>query len=221
MTTCIVDGCDKPRFGHGWCNTHYMRWYRAKQPPRSKKPRPVSPIRECGVDGCTKPPVSRGWCHTHYLRWYKTGTTQLRSRSRPSEERFLLKVQKGESCWLWTAAKTHGYGLFWNGTRQVPAHKFSYEFYVGPVPEGLQLDHLCRVRACVNPLHLEPVTCRENLLRGAGRTAINAARTHCPYGHPYSGDNLYLKPNGNRECRTCNARRRAERTAVSQVRAER
>lgn len=110
-------------------------------------------------------------------------------------------------CWVWTACLGGGgYGKYWGGAtigRVMVAHRFAYESLVGPVPDGLQLDHLCRNRACVNPAHLEPVTVRENLLRGVGPSAQAALATHCPDGHPYSGENLYLSPRGDRGCKTC------------------
>jgi hypothetical protein len=131
---------------------------------------------------------------------------------RPSvEERFWAKVAFGAAggCWLWTGSKSTGYGLFAVGStldesrRKVRAHRWSYEALKGAIPAGLDLDHLCRVRACVNPDHLEPVTRGENARRGDAGAHL-AAKTHCPQGHPYSGDNLYIRPSdGARECRTC------------------
>lgn len=82
------------------------------------------------------------------------------------------------------------------------AHRVAYEMLVGPIPEGKQLDHLCRQRTCWNPAHLEVVTGRENTLRGVGRTAVNAAKTHCSRGHELAGDNLYVH-DGQRKCRAC------------------
>lgn len=113
------------------------------------------------------------------------------------EERFWSKVNKTEECWLWTAAVDKaGYGRF--GDRY--AHRYVYELKVGPVPQGLQIDHLCRVRHCVNPDHLEPVTQRENILRSPiSVAAVNARKTHCPRGHRYS----ILDNRGWRECRPC------------------
>ena len=119
-------------------------------------------------------------------------------------ERFWNKVDKTESCWLWKAALNNdGYGNFNLCGRGGIAHKLSYESLVGPVPDGLELDHLCRIRNCVNPAHLEPVTHKVNVQRGE-LYKVNASKTHCPHDHPYSGDNLYLHPVGQRVCRTCN-----------------
>lgn len=140
-----------------------------------------------------------------------------------TETRFWSKVNKSGPipdcrpdlgpCWIWTAALSYGYGQFWLDGRTQLAHRVAYEWLVGPIPDGLEPDHLCRVRRCVNSGHLEPVTRRENILRGVGPAttiARHRARTHCPQGHPYSGANLYVHPkNGNRDCRAC--RRAASR----------
>lgn len=90
--------------------------------------------------------------------------------------------------------------------RTVPAHRFAYELLVRPIPPGLVLDHECRVRHCVRPDHLTPVTNRENILRGVGASARCAAQTHCPAGHPYDEANTYVRPNGHRDCRECGRR---------------
>jgi len=123
---------------------------------------------------------------------------------RTASERFWSKVHKSEACWLWTAGTSHdGYGRFSVKGRNVYAHRWSYQVLVGPIPGGLEIDHLCRVHACVNPDHLEVVTRRENQLRGAGLAALCAQRTHCPKGHEYSGANTY-RHKGSRYCRECN-----------------
>ena len=80
-------------------------------------------------------------------------------------DRFWAKVDKGIFCWDWLGGKSNGYGRFWVEGRLVQAHRWAYETMVGPIPEGLTLDHLCRVRYCVNPSHLEPVTLGENIRR--------------------------------------------------------
>lgn len=120
-------------------------------------------------------------------------------------ERFWSKVEKTDTCWNWTGASIRGgYGmLLWRERRRL-AHRISYEIAHGdPVPDGLTVDHLCRNPRCVNPDHLEVVTNRENVLRGAGPTAINARKTHCVNGHALEGDNLLQRSDGGRRCREC------------------
>lgn len=124
--------------------------------------------------------------------------------ARPLEERIAEKfeIDADTGCWLWTAfCNPGGYGKIGLGRRNLLAHRAVYELVVGRIPEGLQLDHLCRVRHCVNPDHLEVVTSRENTLRGETLPAHNAAKTHCEEGHELGDD---------RVCREC-ARARARR----------
>jgi hypothetical protein len=107
-------------------------------------------------------------------------------------------------CWLWTGPLVDGYGQAQFEGRGQRIMRVIYRQLVGPIPEGLVLDHLCRVRRCVNPAHLEPVTNRENGLRGETIQARFFARTHCDNGHPFSGENLIIRPeNGSRRCRKC------------------
>ena len=123
--------------------------------------------------------------------------------------RFWAKVEKTDTCWLWTAGTGgYGYGSFnpdgrRDGPRRnVAAHLYAYRLLVGEVPEGLELDHLCRNKRCVNPAHLEPVTHRENVLRGTGPTAENAKKTTCVRGHDLT-DPANVYPGSNRKCVTC------------------
>ena len=128
-------------------------------------------------------------------------------------ERFWAKVHKTSTCWLWTGSRiSSGYGNFRgeNGCN-VLVHRFAYETLIGPIPDGLMLDHLCRNPACVNPAHLEPVPARENSLRGVGFAAENARKTHCVNGHPYDLLNTRIRPQGWRDCRVCHRLKERER----------
>lgn len=121
------------------------------------------------------------------------------------ERRFWTKVdiQGPSECWNWTACLMHnGYGQFrWQGQARA-AHRVAWVLVGNSIPEGMQMDHLCRNRRCCNPAHLEVVTQRENLLRGDTITARCAAKTHCPQGHPYDEANTIVY-RGNRQCRAC------------------
>lgn len=122
----------------------------------------------------------------------------------PPIERFWMKVSKTETCWLWLGAKRgKGYGAFALNNRMVAAHVWLWEQENGPVPNGMELDHLCRVHACVRPIHLEPVTPLENMRRGN----TNMTKTHCKWGHPFDAENTYHIPSGGRDCRQCRRRR--------------
>lgn len=124
----------------------------------------------------------------------------------PSVIRFWAKVNFGgqNGCWDWASSMYQsGYGRFMHGGKQFRAHRVAYEMNVGPAPIGFDVDHLCRNRRCVNPAHLELVTHQENVLRGSGPTAVNAAKTHCIHGHEFTPENTKVGPRGNRQCRAC------------------
>jgi hypothetical protein len=148
------------------------------------------------------------------------------------EERFRRFYAPGptDECWPWTGQTSKGHGVFRvNTQRRVTAQRFAYELHVGPIPDGLDIDHMCHNadascaggpncphRRCVNPAHLKPATRRDNTLRGRSFAAVEAAKTHCPSGHPLSGDNLY-EWRGTRHCRSCrrlNNRNRARRAVA-------
>lgn len=119
------------------------------------------------------------------------------------EERFWDKVQIGSGCWQWTAGCTEdGYPVFSIHGKSVRGHRFSYELTNGPIEDGLQVDHLCRNRGCVNPLHMEIVSPRENVLRSMSPAALNAAKEFCSRGHEFNEKNTYRYKN-KRTCRTC------------------
>lgn len=125
----------------------------------------------------------------------------------------VVNVRHGDwDCWMWQGGKTKaGYGMIWLGGKKEYVHRAIYQLLVGPIPDGLQLDHLCRNRACCNPKHLEPVTNRENCLRGMA-PLVNGqnsrSKTHCPAGHPYDAANTLIFRN-QRLCRACRSVRRA------------
>lgn len=134
--------------------------------------------------------------------------------------RFVEKIRVEGDCWIWYGARNDkgygnvGWGYIGHGRMpMVPAHRKVYELLVGPIPEGLEIDHLCRNPACVNPNHLEPVTHKENMARGT-----RANKTHCPRGHPLSGDNLhvYLRGPNQTTMRTCRACHRSHTRAHKQ-----
>lgn len=123
--------------------------------------------------------------------------------------RFWEKVDKTDDCWLWTGHTRGGYGRLKIGSKHRQAHRLAYEWLVGPIPEGkAHLDHLCRVRHCVNPAHLEPVTHRENVLRGESVVAKQARQTHCKRGHEFTEENINqarFRRTGHRLCEPCRA----------------
>lgn len=148
---------------------------------------------------------------------------------RPVIQRFLEKVAVNPEtgCWEWTGGiRPNGYGQFSAGRKEdgtASAHRVSYELFVGPIPPRLELDHLCRVRHCVNPKHLEPVTARENTRRSMSPHGINARKTHCKNNHLFDDGNTRIRPNGARVCRRCERERmreiRATRPRPSRARA--
>lgn len=180
-------------------------------------------MKTCSIPGCNAPSRARGWCQNHYARWFRTSTPLGFESGRvtigrpvgtrtPIEERLLAKTRKTRGCWLWEGSTTHDqYGQIWNGrynasgsARKDYVHRVAYELWVGPIPDGHEVDHTCRNVLCIRPEHLEAVTPEENLSR---RQNANALKTHCPKGHPYDERNTAIQDNGrggfHRVCRTC------------------
>lgn len=126
--------------------------------------------------------------------------------------RRLTQIGGSDECWPFIGRLKDGYGYIWHDGGARIAHRVAYAEMVGPIPDGYEVDHLCRSRSCVNPTHLEAVTQDENKRRTTG---YRYSKTHCPQGHPYSPENTYTTPNRDRQCRTCRAaRQRAARAAV-------
>lgn len=134
------------------------------------------------------------------------------------DERLERRIQRTASCWLWVGyTKPNGYGsLTLNGRTQY-AHRLVYEALVGSIPPGSELDHLCRVRHCVRPDHLQPVSRAENCYRGESIPGRRHRQTHCQHGHEFTPENTSRNSRGHRRCRACDAARarriRAERKA--------
>src|SRR3990167_4248135 len=180
----------------------------------------------CSIEDCPRPRRGRGWCGTHWLRWRKHGSPlaiDFPSRGKSLAEKFELAViRRSTGCWEWNGCfDPNGYTRLYHAHRGIFGHRFSYEQARGPIPIGMEIDHLCRNTGCTNPEHLEPVPHRINVLRGIGTPAVNAVKTACPRGHQYDTSNTIRYPDGRRWCRKCKnqqareyRRRRADSTLV-------
>lgn len=173
-------------------------------------------------DTCKAKPVhGQGRCRSCYTRAARAGElgpTRKASRTSVRERTQARVTIDPGGCWLMDGHLRHGYALMRDAEgKQRDAHRVVYEEYVGPIPEGLQLDHVCHTlaedcagghscphRRCVNPAHLEPVTHRENALRGVSFSAANAVKTHCANDHEYTPENTYYRTPTHRVCRICN-----------------
>lgn len=132
------------------------------------------------------------------------------------EQKYIPEPNSG--CWLWLGGVSAGYGMFWRGDRSVQAHRASWEFINGPIPEKMTIDHReCRLKLCVNPAHMVLCSQRENMLQPDGNGGINAAKTHCKNGHPFNWTNTHHYINSangrpRRACRACWKERNRERS---------
>lgn len=162
--------------------------------------------RICSVEGCGRPHVARGFCNRHWKHWRSTAdSTEVRKdrRRRGAPLYESIEYDPLTGCWMWTGARAGGYGIVKRTGSSRLVHRVVYELLHGPIPAGVEPDHLCRTPACVRPDHLELVDHRTNLLRGESPSAIHARKTHCIHGHPFSGENLYIDPKGARICLIC------------------
>ena len=171
-STCAVEACDSKRHCAGYCKMHYTRWRRHGDPAvRLRKESVPAGRPPCSVAGCEKESHARSLCPMHYQRMRQFGS--LESPMPTIHERFMAKVRKDESCWIWQASMDgKGYGqirVTRDGVeRLVQAHRLSYELFVGPIPDGKHVDHICHVIKCVNPAHLRTATVKENMEHRSG-----------------------------------------------------
>lgn len=151
--------------------------------------------RTCSIPDCNRPFYGRNRCKRHYMLAWKAG--ELRPLpQRTAEDRFWAKVEKTAACWLWTGSLNRGYGHFHvSRGSTTTGHRFAYELLVGPVPDGLELDHICKIKRCVNPAHLEPVPHIEN-----SRRATFEPVCRC-------GQEKYIDATNRPRCRECERRR--------------
>jgi hypothetical protein len=157
--------------------------------------------------------VSAKYCAMHASRLLRHGSFD---DPKPTlMDRFFACVAEDGECWRWIGyTGTHGYGVLSVEGRQRGAHRVAYELLRAEIPDGLQIDHLCRNPACVNPWHLEPVTPRVNTLRNSSPIAHQASRDSCPNDHEYTPENLRITPSGQRVCRICERNRDARKRAA-------
>ncbi|UIU47076.1 HNH endonuclease [Microcystis phage MinS1] len=167
--TCSVSDCNGKFLARGWCAKHYARWKRTGDPLTPGYGQPIQPCSIAGCDRAGTGPRGLGWCQTHYRRYQRHGSPYVASRIVGNNvARFESYLALGATpihapelgaCWLWTGASTKdGYGVM--EVQDLPtasAHRWSYRHHVGPLLDGLELDHLCRIRNCVNPWHLDQV----------------------------------------------------------------
>lgn len=169
-------------------------------------------MRSCTTKGCGRRERTLGWCNAHYEHWrlHDGRWPQSVDELHP----FWRHVRQEGECWIWHGSiAATGYGKY--GTVGLPAHRVAYELMVAEIPDGLHLDHLCRVRRCVNPAHLDPVTPKVNAVRRDAALGVGSAKTQCPSGHAYTPENTAHR-NGRRHCRACDRdRMRRRRTALS------
>ena len=208
---CSIEGCAQPHRARGLCGRHYTAAHRNQGG--------FDPVPLAAHGSLAR--YAKG-CRCESCRAASASYARQRRATRPNPRRLVpvpdltpdekqqiqgrieaKVVVTDAGCWEWLGTRSKsGYAsisIFGVSRR---AHRVLYEIVVGAIPDGLQLDHLCRVRHCVNPVHLEPVTPRENVLRGVGPSAQAAAREECIHGHAYTPENTYVW-RGHRACREC------------------
>jgi hypothetical protein len=212
------------RDSHGKFKKGMTSWLKGvkgvRQSPRTEfKPGELHPnwIKEriCKVINCESNIKSKGYCTKHYLRWWRYGdTSYVKNLKGKAIDRFYFMIDKTNTCWNWKGSLDKGgYGRIaddegWNDM----AHRWSYKNFVGDIPDGLVLDHICKNTKCVNPKHLRPVTHKQNIIDYGVSNAsfLNSQKTHCIHNHELSLDNIYIykgKRGATRVCKICHSKR--------------
>lgn len=158
----------------------------------------------CRVSDCPKRVLAHGYCRVHYERAKRNGNPYIDKKDPYLRFAASVDTLDPRHCWLWAKSLGNGYARFTVDGKHVYAHVWAYEQRHGPVPAGMQLDHVvCDTPRCVNPDHVVPATPRDNLMRGNFNAAVNARKTTCVHGHPFDDANTYWRPDGARGCRRC------------------
>jgi len=209
---CSVEGCGRSHYSKGYCRSHHFRW-REHGDPLQK------PL--CRIETCRRKVLARDLCKPHYRYLMAHGepvpAALLSELSDLDRFRTFVSVEPN-GCWRWTGHTIYGYGQFHVANHQRRAHRFAYEAFVGEIPEGLHIDHFrfpqdgCIGPSCVNPEHLRPATAWENTLRSSAPSAMNKAKEFCKWGHEYTPENTYQRPEG-RRCRQCRIDQKRARRA--------
>lgn len=170
--------------------------------------REVRLLRQCVVDGCFAETryLRKGMCDKHYRRVLRNGTIVPKVIFGDNKSRFLSKVaiNSESGCWLWTDyLDDDGYGQFKVSGKTLRAHRWIYSEYYNGIDSELVIDHLCRVRRCVNPEHMELVTTQENSARGNGSRRYFQNLGHCTHGHEYVDGSYFILGDGSWRCRDC------------------
>lgn len=225
---CSIEECSRPTAVRGWCVAHYSRWQRHGDPLVGGAIRPPRSDAPCLIETCGRQSRTRGYCSRHYVRLMEYGDPLggfwIKGTIRERFDHWVPDRPDGE-CWSWTGALSNeGYGQLKieSSRKYMPAHRYAYEHFIGPISEDYVIDHLCHTndpacfdatecahRRCCNPAHMEPVTNSENLSR-AHRS--QSAQTHCKWGHEFTAANTYHPPKRPqvRQCNICRARRDEE-----------
>lgn len=159
---CSITGCDNPKRGKDLCGKHYQQWKRGD----TSLGLPLPDLDTCEAGDCAKPATVAGMCNAHYLRKRRHGDPLAGdvAKMRDVDAKFKARTVREGDCLVWTAGqKSSGYGKIMADGRSQPVHRWAYERFVGPIPEGMDIDHICFNRLCCEPSHLRVTTRKQNV----------------------------------------------------------